>query len=661
MHQVKELKKDLFWVGGNDRRLALFENVYPIPNGVSYNSYLLLDDKTVLIDTVDRSVEERLFENLEVLLGLRKLDYVIVNHMEPDHAGTLSDLLYRYPETMIVTSAKAKTMIQQFFETDYSDRIITVKEGDTFTSGQHDFSFIMAPMVHWPEVMVTYDAKEKVLFSADAFGTFGALSGNYFADELSFKDRFLGEARRYYTNIVGKYGTQVQSLLRKAASVEIDMICPLHGPIWRKDISWFIEKYQKWSSYEPEETALMIAYASVYGHTENAVSILADRLGDRFKNIVMYDVSNTDPSVIVSEAFRCSHLVFASTTYNAGIFSKMETAILDIKAHNLQNRTVALIENGSWAPTSGSLMRELFGTMKNMQIIEKTVSLRSAPKAAQEAEIDHLASAILETLPKSVISNEEKHTGKIDTKALQKFSYGLFVLTAKDGEKDNGCIINTAMQVTGDPLRISVCVNKQNYTHDMIRKTGLFNVCMLSEETPFSVFQHFGFQSGRSVDKFAGCETECRSANGLLYLPKYSNGFISGRVSQMYEFETHTLFIASVTEASVQSSIPSMTYQYYFDHVKPKRQSAPKFKKGYVCKICGYVYEGDELPEDFVCPLCKHPASDFEPLIPPSEKEKTVKWVCKICGYVYEGEKLPQDFICPLCKHPSSDFERIEE
>ena len=281
MHQVKKLTEDLYWVGGNDRRLALFENIYPIANGVSYNSYLLLDEKTVLFDTVDRAVEERFFENLEYLLKSRKLDYVIVNHMEPDHAATLSDLLFKYPETEVITSAKAATMIHQFFETDFSHRIRIVKEGDTFLSGRHQFSFVMAPMVHWPEVMVTYDSLDKILFSADAFGTFGALSGNYYADEMDFESRFLDEARRYYTNIVGKYGTQVQSLLRKASSLEINMICPLHGPIWRKNISWFIDKYLKWSTYEPEETALMIAYASVYGHTENVVSILADKLGTR--------------------------------------------------------------------------------------------------------------------------------------------------------------------------------------------------------------------------------------------------------------------------------------------------------------------------------------------------------------------------------------------
>ncbi len=660
MHQEKQLTNDLYWVGGNDRRLALFENVYPLANGVSYNSYLLTDDKTVLFDTVDKSVYEAFFENLEYVLNGRKLDYVVVNHMEPDHAATLADLLRRYSETTVITSAKAEKMIQQYFEDDFSGRVKTVKEGETFSTGHHILSFVMAPMVHWPEVMVTYDSVGKILFSADAFGTFGALSGNYYADELDFEGRFLADARRYYANIVGKYGTQVQSLLRKAASLDISMICPLHGPIWRKDISWFIDKYLKWSTYEPEETALMIAYASVYGHTENVAAVLADKLGNQFHNIVMYDVSSTDPSVIVSESFRCSHLVFASTTYNAGIFSKMETVLLDIKAHNLQNRTVALIENGSWAPTSGSLMREIFASMKNIRLIEQSITIRSAIKSCQEKEIDGLAAAIIETLPKPELKTSDDHASDVDTKALQKLSYGLFILTAKDGEKDNGCVINTAMQVTGDPLRISVCVNKQNYTHDMIKKTGLFNVSMLSEETPFSVFQHFGFQSGSTVNKFENCTEEYRSKNGLLYLPKYANGFLSGKVTEMHEYETHTLFVASVTEAAVQSSVPSMTYQYYFDHVKPKRQNAPKFKKGYVCKICGYVYEGDELPEDFVCPLCKHPASDFEEVVPPTEK-KTVKWVCKICGYVYEGETLPADYVCPLCKHPASDFERIEE
>lgn len=399
MHHAISIREDLFWVGGNDRRLALFENVFPIPRGVSYNAYVLLDEKTVLFDTVDKSVSGVFFESLAHVLAGRKLDYLIVNHMEPDHAATMEELVLRYPEVTIVTNAKAVAMIRQFFLFDVDARCKVVAEGDTLTTGRHTLAFLMAPMVHWPEAMVTYDATTKTLFSADAFGTFGALSGNLFADEVDFERDWLDDARRYYVNIVGKYGTQVQALLKKAATVDIDMICPLHGPVWRTNLSWFIEKYQKWSTYTPEDNAVMIAYASVYGNTENAANILASKLAARgVKKIAMYDVSATHPSVIVSEAFRCSHLVFASTTYNAGIFCNMETALLDIAAHNLQNRTVALIENGSWAATAGKLMAELLGKLKNITVLDNKLTIKSSLKEGQLAALDGLADAIAASL-----------------------------------------------------------------------------------------------------------------------------------------------------------------------------------------------------------------------------------------------------------------------
>ena len=371
MHCVRQITQDLYWVGGSDRRLALFENVYPIPGGVSYNAYLALDEKTVLFDTVDKSVSEVFFENLAHLLDGRPLDCLVVNHMEPDHCATLSELVLRYPGVRIYTNAKAVAMIKNYFTFDIDSRVTVVKEGDSLSSGKHTYKFVMAPMVHWPEVMVTYDTVDGVLFSADAFGTFGALNGNIFADEVNFEADCLDDARRYYTNIVGKYGNQVQALLKKAAALDIKLLCPLHGPVWRRDIGWFIEKYQKWSTYTPEEDGVMIAYASVYGHTENAADIIAAKLADAgVRNVKMYDVSVTHPSVIVSEAFRVSHIVFASTTYNAGIFVNMENALHDIVAHNLQNRTIAIVENGSWAPTSGGLMRELLGRLKNTTILE---------------------------------------------------------------------------------------------------------------------------------------------------------------------------------------------------------------------------------------------------------------------------------------------------
>lgn len=396
MYCVKRINNDLYWVGGTDRRLALFENAYPIPRGISYNAYLLLDEKTVLFDTVDRAITEQFFENIDALLKGRPLDYVVVNHMEPDHCATLGEIVLRYPGVQIVCNPKTIPIIKQFYSFDIDSRATVVKENDTLCTGAHTFTFIMAPMVHWPEVMVTYDTTDKTLFSADAFGTFGAMNGNLFADEVDFKGDWLDDARRYYTNIVGKYGPSVQTLLKKAAGLEIKTLCPLHGPVWREDISWYVDKYLTWSSYEPEEKAVMIAYGSIYGNTENAANILACKLADRgVRDIAVYDVSSTHPSIIISEAFRCSHLVFASATYNGGIFSSMEHVLTDMKAHNLQNRTVALMENGSWGVLSGKQMKEIIGSMKNMKVLEQMVTVKSSLKESQMEELDAMAEAIV--------------------------------------------------------------------------------------------------------------------------------------------------------------------------------------------------------------------------------------------------------------------------
>ena len=611
MYCVKKMTEDLYWVGGNDRRLALFENVYPIPRGVSYNAYVVLDEKTVLLDTVDNSVSPIFFENLAHVLNGRKLDYLIVNHMEPDHAATIEAVVLRYPEVTLVCNKKTAQMMKNFFSFDVDSRVHLVAEMDTLCTGKHTFAFVMAPMVHWPEVMVTYDATTKTLFAADAFGTFGALGGNLYADEVNFQTGWLDDARRYYTNIVGKYGTQVQALLKKAATIEIETICPLHGPVWRKDIGWFIDKYVHWATYTPEEDAVVIAYASVYGNTETAANILAGKLADLgVRNVKVYDVSATHASEIVSECFRASHLVFLSTTYNAGMFVNMENLVHDIVNHNLQNRTIALVENGSWAPTAGGLMRAEFSKLKNCTILDETVTIKSSLKETQLESMDALAEAIVDSMPKH---EAPVHTADapVEQNAMFSLSYGLFVLTARDGAKDNGCIINTVTQLTDTPKRISIAVNKANYTHDMIKKTGVFNVSVLSNDAPFAMFQHYGFQSGRDVDKFAGVQGMARATNGVYYLPYCTNAFISARVTQTIEFETHTLFIADVTEARQLSDVPSMTYAYYFANVKPK-PSKLKEQHGWVCKICGYVYEGEELPADFICPLCKHGAEDFE-------------------------------------------------
>lgn len=392
MHSTRKVTDDLIYVGGSDRRLSRFENLFPIPKGVSYNSYVLLDEKTVLFDTADESISRQYIENVVHALNGRPLDYMVVQHMEPDHCAMINDMLRRYPEAKMVCSAKAVGMFAQFYGTDVAARALVVKEGDKLSTGEHTLHFVMAPMVHWPEVMVTYDEKDKILFSADAFGTFGALAGNIFDDEITFDTTWMNDARRYYTNIVGKYGVQVQALLKKAASLDIEMICPLHGPIWRKNLGLLLEKYQKWSTYEPEDKTVMIAYATMYGNTENAANVLAGMLADKgVKNIAMYDVSETDVSELVAESFRCSHLVLAAPTYNSRIQPKMEAYLSDIKALNLQNRTVAVIDNGTWAATAGKQMIGMLEGMKNMTILENTISIKSALAENQLGALEALA------------------------------------------------------------------------------------------------------------------------------------------------------------------------------------------------------------------------------------------------------------------------------
>ena len=394
MYCTKNIASDLVWVGANDRRLAMFEGVYSVPAGVSYNSYLLTDEKTVLFDTVDKAVGRIFFENLEHGLGGRTLDYLIVHHMEPDHSATLSELLLRHPETTVVCNDKTAVMIAQFFGPGAAGRMQLVKEGDTLSTGTHELTFYMAPMIHWPEVMMTYDKTAHTLFTADAFGVFGALNGAIFADEVDFDRDYLKEARRYYTNIVGKYGMQVQNLFRKIADLDIRMLCPLHGFVWRRDIEYFFKKYNLWSTYTPEEKGVMIAYASIYGNTENAAEILSSKLRERGVRTVMYDVSVTPASEIIAECFRWSHLVFASSTYNGGVFITMDELLRDIAAHNLQKRTVAFMENGTWAPVSARQMTAIFAPLKNMTVLEQSISIRSSLTEGQLAEIEALADVL---------------------------------------------------------------------------------------------------------------------------------------------------------------------------------------------------------------------------------------------------------------------------
>ena len=609
MHNTKRITKDLYWVGANDRRLAMFEGVYDVPTGVSYNSYLLLDDEVVLFDTVDKAVSELFFENIEFLLQDRTIDYLVVHHMEPDHSATLKEVVRRYPNVTIICNAKIKKMIEQYFVLPKETKYLIVDEGQTFKTRHHKYLFINAPMVHWPEVMMSYDLIDQILFSADAFGTFGALNGAIYADEVDFYRDYIDEARRYYTNIVGKYGPQVQAVLKKAATIDIKMICPLHGPVWRKNASEFIELYNKWSSYTPEEEGVLIAYASVYGHTENAAEILSSNLRDLGVKTKMFDVSVTDSSYIVSEAFRYSHLVFASTTYNAGIFIKMDELLRDLSAHNIQNRTVAFIENGSWAPTAKSLMKEILSKNKNLKYIEKEITVASSLKEEQLNDIFELATEIKASFPQKKLKAFDDV--KLDNDALFKLSYGLYVLTAKEGSKDNGCIVNTVQLLTDTPKQISFSINKMNLTHDMVLNTKEVNVSILNTDANFDVFKKYGFVSGRETSKFSDKEYD-RATNGIVYVRENANAYISARVVKSIDCGTHTLFIAEVDEAKIFNEVPSMTYQYYFDHVKPKPIATSEDKGGYVCKICGYVYEGDELPSDYVCPLCKHGPQDFE-------------------------------------------------
>lgn len=620
MYCVKKITSDLYWVGANDRRLAMFEGVYSVPDGVSYNSYLLMDEHTVLFDTVDKAVGKVFFENIEHVLGDRKLDYVVVQHMEPDHSATLKELVLRYPDVTVVCNKLTSVMMKQFFNSDFN--MYVVDEKSMFNTGRHSFAFVMAPMVHWPEVMVTYDKTDKILFSADAFGCFGAINGAIFADEVDFERDYLDEARRYYCNIVGKYGPQVTALLEKASSLKIDMICPLHGFVWRKRLGDFISKYQLWATYTPEVAGVMIAYASVYGNTENVAEIISSKLRDKGIKTVMYDVSTIPASDIIAASFKYSHLVFASTTYNAGIFISMEALLRDLAEHNIQKRTVAFVQNGSWAPTSGKLMREIMAECSDITVIDSDITVKSSLKETQLAEIEDLTDKIASSV-KAMIPERKTGEGEV----MMKIPYGLYVLTARDSNKDNGCIINTFQQVTSTPNRVSVTVNKKNYTCQMIEKTGVFNVSVLTEDTPFSIFTHFGFQSGATVDKFDGFEDYERTSNGLTSIEKYSNSVISAKVIASQDYGTHIMFVADVTEAKYISGAPSLTYSYYHSHIKPK--PAPKKDSSariWVCKICGYEYDeskGDpqnnipagtkfeDLPDDWVCPLCKHPKSDF--------------------------------------------------
>ena len=593
------ITNDIRYVGVNDHQVDLFEGQYKVPGGMAYNSYVILDEKIAIMDTVDKNFTHEWLNNIQSVLGGRKPDYLVVQHMEPDHAANVGNFMKLYPETTIVSSAKAFNMMGPFFGTCYEDRRIVVGEGDTLSLGKHTLAFVAAPMVHWPEVIVTYDVLDKVLFSADGFGKFGALDVDEPWDD---------EARRYYIGIVGKYGAQVQALLKKAATLDIQTICPLHGPVLKENLGHYIRLYDLWSSYTVETEGVVIAYTSVYGNTKAAVEKLADKLrANGCPKVIVHDLARCDMAQAVADAFRYSKLVLATTTYNADVFPFMKEFIHHLTERNFRNRTVALMENGSWAPLAAKVMRKMLEECKNLTFTETTVRILSALNETSAKQVDALANE----LSKEYLAQQDATANKNDLTALFNIGYGLYVVTTNDGIRDNGLIVNTVSQVTNTPNRIAVTINKQNYSFHTIQKTGVLNVNCLDVSAPFSLFQRFGFQSGRTVDKFAGMEV-LRSDNGLAFLPRYINSFMSLKVESYVDMDTHGMFICTVTEARVMSDAETMTYTYYQKNVKPKPET--EGKHGFVCKVCGWIYEGDELPDDIICPLCKHGAADFEPI-----------------------------------------------
>ena len=585
------------YIGVNDHEVDLFEGQYIVPNGMAYNSYVIMDEKIAVMDTVDARFTHAWLDNLQNVLGGKSPDYLVVQHMEPDHSANIHNFVKNYPNAKIVSSVKAFAMMKNFFGTDFAEKQIVVGEGDTLSLGERTLTFVTAPMVHWPEVIVTYDSKDKVLFSADGFGKFGA---------LDVTEDWACEARRYYIGIVGKYGAQVQALLKKAATLDIEKICPLHGPVLTENLGYYLDLYNTWSSYQPETEGIVIAYTSVYGNTKKAVLQLAEKLKENgCPKVVVNDLARCDMAEAVEDAFRYSKLVLATTTYNADIFPFMREFIDHLTERNFQNRTVAFIENGSWAPLAAKVMKEMLSKSKNLTFAENTVKILSALNEESAATLDALA----KELCTDYLAQQSETANKNDMTALFNIGYGLYVVTSNDGKKDNGLIVNTVTQVTNTPNRLAVTISKENYSHHIIKQTGKMNINCLTTDAPFMVFETFGFKSGRNTNKFENC-TPLRSDNGLVFLPRYINSFMSLKVEQYVDLDTHGMFICSVAEARVISNQETMTYTYYLNNVKPKPET--EGKKGYVCKICGYVYEGENLPDDFICPLCKHGAADFE-------------------------------------------------
>ena len=596
---ISKVTDSVIYIGADDHDVDLFEGQYVVPNGMAYNSYAIIDDRIAIMDTIDQKKTAEWLANIDAVLNGRKPDYLIIQHMEPDHSASVGSLLEKYSDVTIVGNKKTFRLLSQFFPGMDIRNTLEVENGDTLDLGKHQLNFVFAPMVHWPEVMMTYESSEKILFSADGFGKFGALD----ADE-----DWACEARRYYTGIVGKYGAQVQSVLKKAAALDIEKICPLHGPVLTEDLGYYIDLYDTWSSYEPESDGVCICYTSVYGNTRKAVELLVSELEKKGVPVAaVNDLARCDMAEAVEDAFRYDKLVLATTTYNAEIFPFMRHFIDHLRERNFQKRTVAFIENGSWAPAANKIMKADFEGLKNITIAKNSVTVMSALDDESTEQIRALADELSEGyLPLSAEEQAEQ-----DPAALFRIGYGLYVVTCNDGRKDNGFICNTVSQVSSTPNRIAVNINKANYSCEVIKNRGKLNVSVLSEDAPFRVFEHFGFRSGRDVDKFAGYEHQDRAVNGLPYLTKYANAYISGKVTDTVDLGTHVMFICEVTECVRLSDNETMTYSYYQNNVKPKPEAD---MKGWVCDICGYIYEGEDLPEDFICPLCKHGAADFSKL-----------------------------------------------
>lgn len=591
------ITEDIRYIGVNDRRIDLFEGQYPVADGISYNSYAIIDRKIAIIDTVDAKFTHQWLDNISKALNGRMPDYLVVLHMEPDHSANIFNFTETYPNAQVVSSQKAFGMMKNFFGTAFEDKQIVVNEGSTLSLGKHTLTFLTAPMVHWPEVTVAYDSCDKTLFSADGFGKFGTNDADGDWDS---------EARRYYFGIVGKYGEQVQKLLKKASALDIEKICPLHGPVITENLEHCFHLYNMWSSYEAESDGIVIAYTSVYGNTKKAVLLLADMLKAKgCPEVLVIDLARTHVSNAVEKAFQYRKLVLAAITFNAEIFPFMRDFIENLAERNFQGRYVAFIENGSWAPLAARIMKEMLSDCKNLSFAENTVRIMSSLNDESMKQLESLS----DELCGEYLAKQDSTANKNDLAALFNIGYGLYVVTSNDGKKDNGLIVNTVTQVTNTPNRVAVTVNKDSYSYHIISQTGKMNVNCLSTEAPFSVFERFGFKSGRNTDKFAGTEI-LRSDNGLVFLSKYINSFMSLRVVRHIDFDTHGMFICEITEARVITGAETMTYTYYLEKVKPKPQT--KGVKGFVCTICGYIYEGDTLPEDYICPLCKHGASDFE-------------------------------------------------